>query len=71
LAFTLKDGVVLKYGAFITTLINFVIVSFAVFLLVKAINKLRREPDPVPEVPPAPSEEVKLLTEIRDSLKAR
>lgn len=71
LAFTLKDGVTLKYGAFITTLINFVIVSFAVFLLVKAINKLRREPEPVPEVPPAPSEEVKLLTEIRDSLKAR
>ena len=70
LAFTLKDGVVLKYGAFITTLINFVIVSFAVFLLVKGINKLRREPPP-PAPEPAPSEEVKLLTEIRDSLKAR
>ena len=70
LAFTLKEGVVLKYGAFITTLINFVIVAFAVFLLVKGINKLRREPPP-PEPEPAPSEEVKLLTEIRDSLKAR
>ena len=70
LAFTLKDGVTLKYGAFLTTLINFVIVAFAVFLLVKGINKLRREPPP-PEPEPAPSEEVKLLTEIRDSLKAR
>jgi large conductance mechanosensitive channel len=64
-------AVTLNYGMFVTTLINFLIVAFAVFLLVKAINKLRREPAPADEVPPAPSEEVMLLTEIRDSLKAK
>lgn len=63
-------AVTLNYGLFISTLINFVIVSFAVFLLVKAINKLRREPPP-PEPEAAPSEEVKLLTEIRDSLQVK
>jgi large conductance mechanosensitive channel len=75
LTLTLRQGsgggpaLTLNYGMFITTLINFVIVAFAVFMLVRAINKLRREPAPADETPPAPTEEVQLLTEIRDALK--
>jgi len=59
--------VVLKYGLFIQTLIDFLIIAFCVFLLVKAVNKLRK---PAPAAPPAePPEDVKLLTEIRDLLR--
>ena len=59
------------YGNFIQVIINFLIVSFCVFMLVKGINKLRRkkeEPPKKPE-PPKPSNEEVLLTEIRDLLK--
>lgn len=63
--------VLLKYGAFINTVIEFAIVAFCVFLLVKAINAARREPPPVPAAPPAPAPEVVLLGEIRDLLRAR
>ena len=67
-----KEAVLLKYGAFINTMIDFVIIAFAVFLLVKAVNAMTRskaaEPPPAP--PPIP-DDIKLLTEIRDALKAR
>ena len=67
----LKPAAVLQYGAFITTLINFAIVAFAVFLLVKAINtaraRLERSKEPLPS---GPTQE-QLLTEIRDLLKKR
>lgn len=60
---------VIRYGAFINTLLDFVIVAFAIFLLVRAINRLKKaEPTPAP---PGPSAEEKLLGEIRDLLKAR
>ncbi|GIK34355.1 MAG: large-conductance mechanosensitive channel [Gammaproteobacteria bacterium] len=60
---------VIRYGAFINTLLDFVIVAFAIFLLVRAINRLKKaEPAPAP---PGPSAEEKLLGEIRDLLKAR
>ena len=59
-------AVTLNYGQFVNTLVSFVIVAFAVFLLVKAINRLRREE---PAAPPPPAEEVLLLREIRDSLR--
>ncbi|MEI7602392.1 MAG: large conductance mechanosensitive channel protein MscL [Opitutae bacterium] len=57
-------AVIIKYGSFTNTVISFLIVSFTIFLLIRQINKLK---DPV--VAAGPSEEVKLLTEIRDSLK--
>jgi large conductance mechanosensitive channel len=61
----------LKYGAFIQTVFDFIIVAFAIFIAVKAMNKLKRKEEeaPAPAAPPAPSDEVKLLTEIRDALK--
>lgn len=62
------EKVAIQYGAFINTLIQFLIVAFVVFLAVKAINKLRRE-QPVEPAAPTPTEA--LLAEIRDELKAR
>ncbi len=59
-------AVVLAYGEFINALIQFVIIAFAIFLVVKAINRLRK---PVEAAPAGPSEDVLLLREIRDSLK--
>ena len=64
------EKVAIQYGAFINTLIQFLIVAFVVFLAVKAINKLRREQPAEPEAAgPTPTEA--LLAEIRDELKAR
>lgn len=59
----------INYGMFIQNVIDFVIVAFCVFLLVKGINKLARKKEETPVAPPAPSNEEKLLTEIRDLLK--
>lgn len=59
----------IKYGLFLNAVIQFAIVAFAIFIVVKAINRLRA-PAPAPE-PAGPSDEVKLLTEIRDALKTR
>ncbi len=64
-----KQGAVLAWGNFLTLVINFTIIAFALFLAVKGINRLKKnEP---PSAPAAPSKEVELLTEIRDALKAR
>ena len=65
------EKVAIQYGAFINTLLQFLIVAFVVFLLVKAINRLRREQAASPEAPAAPTPTEALLTEIRDELKAR
>lgn len=66
------EEVAIQYGAFINTLIQFVIVAFVIFLMVKFVNRLRREkaaqPDPVPAAPTATEA---LLAEIRDELRAR
>ncbi len=62
-------AVTFNYGVFINTLISFVIVAFAVFLLIRAINRLKREEEKKPAEPPATPEEIALLREIRDSLK--
>ena len=61
-------AVALRYGAFINTLIDFVIIAAAIFLLVKAINKMHKKEEAAPA---PPSAEVALLTEIRDSLQRR
>ena len=61
--------VVIKYGAFITVVIEFLIVAFVMFLIVKMINKLKRKQSEAPAAPPAPSKEEVLLSEIRDLLK--
>jgi len=60
---------VIRYGTFINTILDFVIVAFAIFLLVRSINRMKKAEPPPP--PPGPSAEEKLLTEIRDLLKAR
>ena len=65
------EEVAIQYGAFINTLIQFAIVAAVVFLMVKAINKLRREKAAEPEAAPVPTATEALLAEIRDALKAR
>jgi large conductance mechanosensitive channel len=63
-------AVTINYGMFINNIITFLIVAFAVFLLVRAINRLRRQEEATPPAPPpAPTEEIVLLTQIRDALK--
>jgi len=62
-------AVTFNYGMFINNVITFLIVAFAVFLLIRAINQLRRKEEEQPAAPPAPPEEVVLLREIRDALK--
>ncbi len=66
-----KTAVVLKIGTFINVIIDFIIVAFAIFLVVKGFNRLRRKEAEKSAAPPAPSEEQKLLAEIRDILKAK
>jgi large conductance mechanosensitive channel len=61
----------IKYGNFINTLIQFLIVAFCIFLIIKGINSLKREKAESPEVPPAPTKEEVLLTEIRDVLRSQ
>jgi len=63
-----KAGAVLAYGNFITVAINFVILAFIIFLMVKMINRLKREEPPKEKVSP---EDIVLLREIRDELKKR
>ena len=75
LAITLSDAgadgkpVLLKYGAFIQTTVDFIIIAFAIFMMIKWMNSLSKPEEEAPEAPPEPSAEEKLLTEIRDLLK--
>jgi len=66
-----KTTVVVRIGAFINTCIDFIIVAFAIFLVVKGFNQLRKKEAAKPTEPPGPTEDQKLLTEIRDILKAK
>ena len=67
----LPKDVALSYGKFINVTIQFLIVAMAIFIVIKLINAARRKPEPVPEVPPAPTKDQQLLMEIRDILKSR
>jgi len=62
-------AVTLNYGSFIQTVVDFLIIAFAIFMVVKAMNRMKKKEQAAPELPPIPSAEVKLLTEIRDALK--
>ena len=63
------EAVTINYGTFLNTVIDFVIIAFAIFMVVKGINSAKKKEEEKPAAPPKPSEEVQLLTEIRDSLK--
>ncbi len=77
LMITLKEAtadsevVALKYGMFINTVLDFLIVAVAIFIIVKAMNSMQRKKEVASEAPPVPSAEVLLLAEIRDALKGR
>ncbi|NMB83465.1 MAG: large-conductance mechanosensitive channel protein MscL [Ignavibacteria bacterium] len=62
-------AVILKYGAFINTVIDFIIIAWAIFMVIKAMNSLKKKEEEKPAAPPKPNDEVVLLTEIRDLLK--
>ena len=77
LAIVLKEAVgdvaavTINYGAFIQTVLDFMIIAFAIFMAIKAMNSLKKEKEETPEEPPAPSKEETLLTEIRDILQPK
>jgi len=77
LAITIKEAagdvpaVTLNYGNFIQSVVDFTIIAFAIFMMVKLINKLKKQEEAAPETPPEPTKEELLLTEIRDLLKAK
>ena len=64
-------AVMLNYGNFIQSIVDFTIVAFAIFMAIKLMNKLKKTEQPAPEAPPAPTNEELLLTEIRDLLKSK
>ena len=77
LAITLKAAaegaapMLLKYGKFVQTIVDFAIIAFAIFIAVKAINSLKKKEEAAPSDPPPPSKQELLLAEIRDVLKSR
>lgn len=66
-----KPAVLLKYGVFFNTIIDFIIIAFAIFMVIRVINKTKKKEEEKPAPPPAPSKEEVLLTEIRDILKEK
>lgn len=65
----ISPEVAFSYGNFIQVIFDFLIIAFAIFMLLKAVNKFKRKKEEAPEVPAAPPADVQLLTEIRDLLK--
>ncbi len=64
-----KQGAVLAWGNFLTLTLNFLIVAFVLFIVIRLMNQLKRRAEAAPTAPPKPTPEVELLTEIRDLLK--
>ena len=64
-------AVLLNYGNFVQSVVDFTIVAFAIFMAIKLMNKMKKTEPPAPEAPPAPTKEELLLTEIRDILKVK
>jgi large conductance mechanosensitive channel len=77
LAYTLKPAqgdvaeVMISYGKFIQTIVDFAIIAFVIFLAIRAMNSLKKQEEAAPAAPPAPSAQEVLLTEIRDTLRAK
>ncbi len=77
LAVTLKEAtadaeaVTVKYGVFVNTVLDFLIVAFAIFMVIKLMNAAKKKEEAAPKPPPEPSKEEVLLTEIRDALRSR
>ncbi|MFH1605051.1 MAG: large-conductance mechanosensitive channel protein MscL [Pseudomonadota bacterium] len=77
LAITLKAAegktaaVMLNYGKFIMTILDFVIIAFVIFMAIKAMNSLKKQEAAAPAVPPAPSNQEVLLTQIRDAIRGK
>jgi large conductance mechanosensitive channel len=64
-----KQGAVLAWGSFLTLTLNFFIIAFVLFIVIRAINQFKRHEEAAPAAPPKPTREEELLTEIRDLLK--
>jgi large conductance mechanosensitive channel len=65
------EAVTVRYGAFIQTVVDFLIIAFAIFMVVKAMNTVMKKEEAAPPPPPAPSKEEVLLTEIRDAIRSQ
>lgn len=65
----INDAVTINIGNFVQAIFDFIIIAFAIFLIIKALNKLQTKKEPTPAAPPVPTKEEILLTEIRDLLK--
>ena len=64
-------AVTVNYGSLVNTVVNFLIIAFAIFMVIKAMNFAKKKEEAAPAVPPAPSAEEKILTEIRDILSSK
>ncbi len=66
---TTINGATVKYGVFIQNVVNFIIIAFVIFMMIKGMNKMKKKQEEAPAPPPEPSTTDKLLIEIRDALK--
>ena len=66
-----EEAASINYGVFINTVLDFLIVAFAIFMVIRGMNKMKKKEEEKPAEPPKPSEEAVLLAEIRDALKNR